>query len=136
MSFMTMEPGTMGEASDSTLRVALGAMILWGIAAFGAHLANQGFEDPLVQFAGRLVVIGLCGYLLGRLGGPITPGVEFGVGLAWAALAIGTEIFLTVHGMHGWYEFLGSPLTNSEWMRGATVIAWFVAPKLAAGEPG
>jgi len=136
MSFMTMEPETMNDATLGTLRVTLGAVILWGIAALGAHLANQGFEDPLVQFAGRLVVICLCGHLLGRIGGAITPGVEFAVGLAWAALAIGTELYLTSHGLHGWYELLGSPLTSSEWMRGATVIAWFVAPKLAAGEPG
>jgi hypothetical protein len=136
MSLSTMEPGTMNDTSDSTLRVALGAMILWAIAAFGAHLANQGFADPFVQFGGRLLVIALSGHLLGRVGGTITPGVEFAVGLAWAALAIGTEIFLNAHGMQGWYELLGSPLTNAEWMRGATIIAWFVAPKLAAGEPG
>ncbi len=132
MAFITMEPETMECDRVGTLRVTVGAVVLWGISALGAHLAQQGFGEPLAQFAGRLVVIGFSGYLLGRLGSTITQGRAMAVGLAWAALAIGTEIFLTSHGVHGWYELLGSPLTNPEWMRGLTVIAWLVAPRIAA----
>lgn len=134
MAFMTMEPEAMEDTRLGTLRVALGAVVLWGIAALGAHLAQQGFHEPIAQFAGRLVVIALCGQLLGRLGTTITEGRSLVIGLAWAALAIGTEMYLTTHGVHGWYELLGSPVTNSEWMRGMTVVAWLVAPRLATRE--
>lgn len=132
MSFMTMEGETTVNLRPGALRITLAAIVFWGIAVLGVHLSQSAIGDPTAQFGIRLTVIALCGALLGWLGAAITTDHALLVGMAWAGLAIGTEIFLTSHGMHGWYELLGNPSTTPDWMRAVTVVVWLLAPKLAA----
>lgn len=132
MTFMTMETPSMTVEGTTPLRLAASSAAFWMVAAGGSHLAQHLFIDTFAVFVARLAVIALCGALLGRIGATISTGRALVIGIAWAVIAIGTEIVLTSHGMHGWYELLGNPATDPDWTRGATIVAWLVAPRLAA----
>ncbi|MBI2213834.1 MAG: hypothetical protein HYU52_09315 [Acidobacteria bacterium] len=131
-STTTTETARMDERLPGLFWSAICAIGLWVVAALAAHLMQGVFTSSIAQFGGRLIVIALCGALLGRLDPGLTPERALAFGVLWAALAIGTEIYLTSHGVTGFYELLGSPSVDSDWLRGASVITWLLAPKLAA----
>jgi len=136
MTFMTMEAQSTSADTFATPRVGLGAPFAWGVGGLGCHLALMEFDDSLMVFGTRLIVIVAAGALLGRISARLDTNAALLAGVAWATLAIATELGFASEGIKGWFELLGNPAQLSDWMRGATIVAWTLAPSIAATSPG
>ena len=53
-----------------------------------------------------------------------------GVGIAWLALSIATELTLTRYAGHGWFTLIGSP--SRPLLRNVMLFVWIFAPALFA----
>ncbi|MFA6955034.1 MAG: hypothetical protein WC538_04095 [Thermoanaerobaculia bacterium] len=135
MTFITMEAHRMSGETAVFPRVALGALVSWAFAALGCHLALMLFDNTLLAFGTRLVMIVASGALLGKLCARLDTNAALIAGVGWAALAIATEIYFASNGVKGWFELLGNPTQLSDWMRGATIVTWMLAPSVAATSP-
>jgi len=132
MTYSSIEATGIPGQRISAPRFVLGALFCWAIAVLGCHVALLAFGGDAFVFGVRVVAILASGALLGKLSERLDTRAALSVGVAWAALAIGTEIVLTAQSISGWYELLGNPVSSSDWMRGTTVIAWLLAPGMAA----
>lgn len=116
---------------------ALLVMLFW-IAAAGVSIAAQTHVHPRSPAAAAVatiaaILLGAYGYtrFCARQAG-ITHAL--GVGIAWLALSITTELVMATHLRHGWYAVLGSP--DRPLLRNLFFFVWIFAPALFARREG
>ena len=132
MTYMSLEATRMQARRTSSPRASITALGCWAVAVLGCHAASIELDSELLVFGARLAAILVSGALAGMLADHLDTRGALVAGMIWAALAITTEITIASQGVTGWYELLGDPSRLSDWMRGLTVVAWLLAPGIAA----
>ena len=109
-------------------------VVLFWIAAAGAVAIAQTKLEPISPFGGALaavaaILLAANGYtrFCARQAGISH---ALGVGIAWLALGISTELFMVTRLGHGWYAVLGSP--DRPLLRNVFFFVWIFAPALFA----
>ena len=106
-------------------------MVLFWIAIAAAVVAAQMTLQPFWAAVATIATIVLGAYSYSRFRAR-NVGIShaLGVGIAWLALGIGTELVMAAHLGHGWYGVLGSP--DRPLLRNVFFFVWIFSPALFA----
>jgi hypothetical protein len=114
-----------------TTAVLVGLFWVAAAALVGtAHVRIEPLSAP-GGWAAAIAAVLLCAYSYTRLcarHAGITHALS--VGIAWLVLAIVTEIAVTEHLGHGWYDLIGTP--DRPLLRNAFLFVWVFAPAVFA----
>ena len=137
MATMTHPATPFAETRHGLATTAVLVVLFW-IAAAGAAATAQTHLHPVSPAAatiGTIAAILLAAYCYTRLcarQSGITHAL--GVGIAWLALGIATELVMAALLTHGWYGVLGSP--DRPLLRNVFFFVWIFAPALFARREG
>src|SRR5687768_6323347 len=106
-------------------------MVLFWIAIAAVVVAAQMTLQPLWAAFATIAAIVFGAYCYSRFRAR-NAGIShaLGVGIAWLALGIGTELVMAAHLGHGWYGVLGSP--DRPLLRNVFFFVWIFSPALFA----
>ena len=106
-------------------------MVLFWIAIAATVVAAQLILQPFFAAVATIAAIVLGAYSYSRFRAR-NVGIShaLGVGIAWLALGIGTELVMAAHLGRGWYGVLGSP--DHPLLRNVFFFVWIFSPALFA----
>ena len=133
---MTVNTHPAARFAETRHRLATSAAlaILFWIAAAGAVAAAQTTLQRISPAGGAVATVAailLTAFCYTRFCAR-QAGIShaLGVGIAWLALGIGTELVMATHLGHGWYAVLGSP--DRPLLRNVFFFVWIFGPALFA----
>jgi len=132
MTTMT-QPATPHPVSHSLGTTVAGVVAAWLVAAV-LLVATHLLIEPRAMHAADVLTVGAVLLVAFAYMRGLAPdaGVShaLGVGIAWLALSIATEILLTTRAGHPWFTLLGSP--DRSLLRNVLLFAWIFSPALFA----
>jgi hypothetical protein len=107
------------------------AILSWAVAALLVIAVHRQLDDvaPLTASAAKIVAIVVIGFAYVKVTGATIDNALF-AGVAWIALAIGTEMAMTARLGHAWFALVGSP--GAPALRYVVMFFWIAGPALFA----
>lgn len=136
MTTMTRSTAEFRDVRHHPVTTALLIVLSWIGAAVMVATAHTRVDRLSAAGGAVAVVASICAmaYVYMRLLARQADGTHaLGVGVAWLALAIVTEMVVATRVGHGWYGLLGSP--EHPLLRSCFLFAWIFAPALFARRP-